>query len=54
MEVMHPKNYPDLRGVDKVGALLVMNNNRGWWTGTIMDDVDCRDLFDFKFGPTVL
>lgn len=54
MEVMHPMNHPSLRGIDKVGALMVMKNNRGWWTGSIMDDVDCRDLFDFKFGPTVL
>lgn len=54
MEVMHPMRHPSLRGVDKVGALMVMKNNRGWWTGSVMDDVDCRDLFDFKFGPTVL
>lgn len=54
MEVMHPLNYPDLRGVDKVGALMVMKNNRGWWTGSVMDDVDCNDHFNFKFGPTVL
>lgn len=54
MEVIHPMNHPSLRGVDKVGALMVMKNNRGWWTGTIMDDVDCRDMFNGKFGPTVL
>lgn len=41
-EVMHPMNYPDLRGADKVGAFLIMNNNRGWWTGSMMDDVDCK------------
>ena len=65
MEVINPMKHPSLRGVDKVGALIIMKNNRfeivifkkifrGWWSGTIMDDVDCRDLFNFKFGPTVL
>ena len=28
MEVIHPMKYPDLRGVDKVGAFLIMKNNR--------------------------
>lgn len=28
MEVMHPMNHPDLRGHDKVGALILMKNNR--------------------------
>ena len=27
-EVMHPMKHPKMRGVDKVGALLIMNNNR--------------------------
>jgi hypothetical protein len=27
-EVMHPVNHPSLRGIDKVGALLLMKNNR--------------------------
>jgi len=40
MEVIHPVNHPTLRGVDKVGAMIIMNNNRGWWTGSIMDEVD--------------
>lgn len=54
MEVIHPMRHPSLRGVDKVGALMIMKNNRGWWTGSVMDDVDCRDIFKHKFGPTVL
>jgi len=47
-------NYPTLRGYDKVGALLIMNDNKAWWCGSIMDDVDAARLFNFKFGPTVL
>jgi len=41
-EVIHPMNHPSLRGVDKVGALLIMKNNRGWWTGSIMDEIDSK------------
>ncbi|CAD8102559.1 unnamed protein product [Paramecium sonneborni] len=54
MEVIHPINHPSLRGVDKVGAMIIMNNNRGWWTGSIMDEVDSSMLFNGRFGPTVL
>ncbi len=54
MEVIHPMNRPTIRGHDKVGALLIMKNNRAWWTGTIMDDIDCKALYGGKFGPTVL
>jgi len=28
MEVIHPMKHPDLRGVDKVGAFMIMKNNR--------------------------
>ena len=28
MEVIHPMNHPDLRGVDKVGSMLCFKNNR--------------------------
>lgn len=52
-EVIHPMNY-DLHGYDRVGALLIFNNNRGWWSGTIMDEHDAAQHFDRKFGPTVL
>lgn len=51
--VLHPKDYP-LKGLDIVGSLLLMKNNRGWWTGTVMDDIDCRVLFGHKYGPTVI
>lgn len=54
MEVIHPMNHPTLRGVDKVGAMIIMKNNRGWWTGSIMDDVDSQLHFKGRFGPTVL
>jgi homospermidine synthase len=47
-------NHPELRGHDKVGALLIMKNNRGWWAGSVMDDIDSNKLFGGKFGPTVL
>jgi len=40
VEVLHPM-YHELRGNDKVGALILMKGNRGWWTGSIMDDIDC-------------
>lgn len=52
-EVLHPMNY-DLRGYDKVGAMMIFKNNRGWWAGTIMDEFDSAEHFDHKFGPTVL
>jgi len=52
-EVIEPTKY-ELHGYDKVGALLLFNNNRGWWSGTIMDEHDSALLFDQKFGPTVL
>lgn len=52
-EVIHPLNH-DLHGYDKVGALLIFRNNRGWWSGTIMDEHDAAEHFDKKFGPTVL
>jgi len=54
MEVIHPMNYPTLVGVDKVGALLLFNNNRGYWAGTIVDDKDAAKVLKGKFGPTVL
>lgn len=31
-----------------------MKNNRGWWTGSIMDEIDSKAHFEGKFGPTVL
>lgn len=40
MEVIHPMNHKSLNGWDKVGAMIIMNNNRGWWTGSIMDEID--------------
>ena len=49
-EIMTP--VKNLRGVDKVGALLLMKGNIGWWTGSIMNEEDCRKIFDWKFGPT--
>lgn len=52
-EVIHPMNY-ELHGYDKVGALLIFNNNRGWWSGTIMDEHDAAEHFNHKFGPTIL
>ena len=53
MEVIHPLKYK-IKGYDKVGALLIFHKNRGWWSGTIMDEYDASFLFDYKFGPTVL
>lgn len=44
--VLHPKEFPTLSGYDIVGSLLLMKNNRGWWTGSVMDDIDCRGLFN--------
>jgi len=32
----------------------VLDKNRGWWAGTIMDEVDAMVLLKGKFGPTVL
>jgi len=54
MEVLHPINHKSLKGYDKVGAMLVFDNNRGWWTGTIMDEHDARPLLNGRYGPTVL
>ncbi|CAD8110027.1 unnamed protein product [Paramecium primaurelia] len=54
MEVIHPMNYPSLKGWDKVGALLIMKNNRAWWTGSIMDEIDSSKIYNGMFGPTVL
>jgi homospermidine synthase len=53
MEVIQPLKY-EIKGYDIVGALLIFDNNRGWWAGTIMDQYDSSYLFDYKFGPTVL
>ena len=52
-EVINPVSYK-LHGYDKVGALLIFGKNRGWWSGTIMDEFDAAKLFNHKFGPTVL
>ena len=52
-QVIDPAKY-ELHGYDKVGALLIFKNNRGWWSGTIMDEHDASLLFDHKFGPTSL
>jgi homospermidine synthase len=52
-EVFHPYNYK-MKGYDKVGAMLIFKNNRGWWTGTIMDEFDSNQILDGKYGPTVL
>jgi len=52
-QVLDPIKY-DLRGYDKVGSLLLFDNNRGWWAGTIMDEHDSSLLFNHKFGPTVI
>ena len=53
MQVLHPKNH-NLQGYDKVGALLIFNKNRGWWSGSIMDDIDASMIMNHKYGPTVL
>jgi len=53
MEVINPSKY-EIKGYDKVGALLIFNKNRGWWSGTIMDEYDASLLLDYKYGPTVL
>jgi len=39
MEVLHPMNH-DLHGYDRVGAMLIYKKNRGWWSGSIMDEFD--------------
>jgi homospermidine synthase len=43
-----------MQGYDKVGAMLIFKNNRGWWHGSIMDEYDSSKHFENKFGPTVL
>jgi len=53
MEVLNPSKYK-IRGYDKVGAMLIFKKNRGWWSGTIMDDIDASLLMNSEFGPTVL
>ena len=53
MEVINPLKYK-INGYDIVGSLLIFNNNRAWWAGTIMDQYDASAWFDYKFGPTVL
>jgi homospermidine synthase len=52
-EVIHPYNHK-MKGYDKVGALLLFKNNRGWWTGSVMDEFDSQVLLNGKFSPTVL
>lgn len=52
-EVISPMNFK-LSGYDKIGSLLIFNRNRGWWTGSIMDEYDASILFRNKFGPTVI
>jgi len=54
MEVIHTMSHPSLRGYDKVGAFLIFNKNRSWWTGSVMDDIDCSSLLEGKYGPTVI
>jgi homospermidine synthase len=53
MEVMHPSKYK-IQGYNKVGAMMIFKNNRGWWTGSLMDEYDASLLLDNKFGPTVI
>jgi homospermidine synthase len=53
MEVLHPINH-ELHGYDRVGAMLIFNKNRGWWSGTVMDEFDASFHMDYKYGPTVL
>jgi len=53
MEVVSPLNY-NLSGYDKVGAMLFFENNRGWWTGSIMDEYDAMKLWKNRFGPTII
>ena len=53
MEVLHPKEH-SLKGYDKVGALLLFEGNRGWWSGSVMDDLDASFILDHQYGPTVL
>lgn len=53
IEVIHPLKY-DIKGSDIVGTLFLFDNNRGWWAGTIMDQYDAVNLFNYQFGPTVL
>ena len=53
MEVLNPNKHK-MHGYDKVGALLLFNKNRGWWSGTIMDEYDSGMLLNGQFGPTSL
>jgi len=53
LEVIHPMNY-NLKGLDKVGALLLFKKNRGWWAGSFVDDQMASKVLNHKFGPTVL
>lgn len=52
-EVINPKDHK-LHGVDKVGAMLIFKNNRGWWTGSLMDNNDSKKICNGMFGPTSL
>jgi len=53
MVVVNPIDH-EISGYDRIGSLLIFNKNRGWWTGSIMDEVDSAQFFGHKFGPTVL
>jgi len=53
MEIDHHIDL-EIKACDRVGAMLIFHNNRGWWTGSMMDEIDSALLFDSKFGPTVL
>lgn len=53
MEVISPLNF-NMSGYDKVGSMLFFENNRGWWSGSIMDEYDAMILFKNKYGPTIL
>ena len=49
MEVVHPYKYK-IEGYDKIGAMLLFNKNRGWWCGSIMDEVDSSSILNYKYG----
>ncbi len=49
-EVIHPYNYK-IRGYDKLGAMLIFKNNRGWWTRSIMDEFDSNTISTGKYSP---
>lgn len=34
--------------------MLCFKNNRGWWTGSVMDEFDSMPFFNHKYGPTVI